>query len=270
MSGLSIVILTRNEEKHIASCIASAKMISDDIIIVDSGSKDNTLIIAKALGAHCFALDWQGYGFARNFGAEKAKYNWIMALDADERIGKELALAIGHINLSQVHCIYKFKRENYLGSKKIRFGALGSDTVKRIYNRNHAQWNLATVHEKLVCAQFIQYKSLTGCILHFGFKDFEEYKLKAAIYARLSAQKYFLEGRRSIFLKKIFSPLFNSCKSYFFQLGFLDGRKGFMVAKMIAYYSRLKYSYLQQMIRELKYEQPGKTKIKVASKQSFS
>lgn len=267
MNPLSVVILTRNEESSIAACIESAKQVSDDIIVVDSGSNDNTMKISASLGARCFSLNWQGYGLSRNFGARQAKHDWIMALDADERISEELAYQINYTSLCD-GCIYKFRRENYLGNHKIRFGAWGFDTVKRMYTRKTAQWDSAIVHEKLITMEQVKYKFLTGAITHYGFKNFDEYKLKTTLYAQLCAEKYFLEGRNPSLFKLFFSPLFNFFKSYFFQLGFLDRWKGLRLAYIIACYSWLKYSYLQAMSSKRSNEDFSKTKMNVSPNQS--
>ena len=251
MNSLSIVIITFNEEKNIVDCIRSAKLISDDIIVVDAGSTDETVKLARTSGANVFSIDWKSYGFSRNYGATKAKNNWILALDADERISKELALSTRTLKLSDTNFIYKFQRRNYLNHKKIRFGTPGFETVKRIYNRNYAQWDLTLVHEKLESLQASK-KLLAGCIRHYGLKNEKDYKAKAVLYAQMSAEKLFAQGKKATFLKRCFSPVFNSIKSYLFQFGFLDGRTGWISAKTIAYYSWLKYSYLNQLWQESK------------------
>lgn len=249
MNSLSVVIITRNEEHNIVDCIQSAKLVSDDIIVVDAISNDETLKLAMESGATVFSVDWAGYGFARNFGADHAKNNWILALDADERITSDIAESIKQVELADINCIYRFKRRNYLANQMIRFGTLGFETVKRIYNRNYANWDLTLVHEKLVSSSPSK-KSIRGYIDHFGLKNEEDYKAKAVLYAQMSAEKYFVQGRGTNLLKRYVSPLFNSIKSYIFQLGFLDGRTGWVSAKTIAYYSWLKYYYLHQLIKK--------------------
>jgi glycosyltransferase involved in cell wall biosynthesis len=251
MNSLSVVIITRNEEHNIADCIQSAKLVTEDIIVVDACSNDSTADIAIATGANVISTDWKGYGFSRNFGAQKARHNWILALDADERISKELAFAINEIEFEETNCIYRFRRRNYLSKQRIRFGTLGFETVKRIYNRNHANWDRTLVHEKLKSLSPLK-KILPGHIDHFGLKNKEDYKTKAILYAQMSAEKYFLGGKKSSLLKRFVSPIFNSLKSYVFLLGFLDGTKGWISAKTIAYYTWLKYSYLHQLWRKAK------------------
>ena len=247
MKAISVVIITRNEESNIVDCINSAKFLTDDVVIVDGGSNDNTVQLAKNAGANVFIIDWQGFGFSRNFGAAKAKYNWILALDADERMSPQLAIAIQQKNLSKEKIIFKFGRTNFLGKEKISFGTLGFERVTRIYHRNYCKWDLSLVHEKLISQNTISIKTIPGYITHYGLKSYEDYKNKAVLYAQLSAEKYFLEGRKAGLLKRFFSPLFNSLKSYIFQLGFLDGKRGFVIAKTIAQYSWLKYYYLNQL-----------------------
>lgn len=251
MNSISVVIITRNEEGNIVDCIKSAKLVCDDIIVVDAGSNDSTLNLANASGAKVFSTIWESYGASRNLGAAKAKNDWILALDADERISIQLAQAIRQLKLDNPNCIYKFRRENYLGNKKFHFGTLGFETVKRIYNRKNAQWDLSLVHEKLIADSF-EKKLVTGHIDHFGLKNENDYKARAILYAQMSAEKYLLEGKDVSILKKLSSPFFNSIKSYVFQLGFLDGRIGWISAKTIAYYSWLKYFYLQQLRKQSK------------------
>ena len=245
MNRLSVVIITYNEEHNIVDCIRSAQLVSEDIVVIDARSNDQTAGLAISLGARVFSTDWKGYGFSRNLGAEKAKHDWILALDADERVTDKLASSIRELKFSDTNCIYRFRRKNYLGKKKIQFGTLGFETVKRIYNRRHAQWDLTLVHEKLESAHPSK-KIIKGSIEHFGLKNEEDCKSKAVLYAQMSAEKYFIHGKKSNLFKKIGSPFFNATKSYIFQLGFLDGRAGWVSAKTIAYYSWLKYFYLQQ------------------------
>jgi glycosyltransferase involved in cell wall biosynthesis len=251
MNSLSVVIITYNEEHNITDCIRSAKLVSEDIVVVDACSEDQTVSRAIRLGARVISTDWKGYGFSRNLGAVKAKNNWILALDADERVSETLARSIRELRFSDANCIYRFHRKNYLGKRKILFGTLGFETVKRIYNRNYAQWDLTLVHEKLESLHPTK-KLIPGYINHFGLKSEEDYRSKAILYARMSAEKYFVQEKKAGKIKRYGSPLFNAVKSFIFQLGFLDGRTGWISAKTIALYSWLKYFYLQEYRKESK------------------
>jgi glycosyltransferase involved in cell wall biosynthesis len=266
MNSLSVVIITRNEEHNIVDCIQSARLVSDDIIVVDAGSEDQTIKLAVTTGAKVFSVHWEGYGFSRNYGAARAKYNWILALDADERVSKELASSIASLNLDNNNCIYRFHRKNYFGKQKFRFGTFGFETVKRIYNRNYSRWDLTLVHEKLESNDPLR-KLIPGHIDHFGLKNAEDYKTKALLYAQMSAEKYLSQGKKVNLLKRFLSPFFNSIKSYVFQFGFLDGTKGWISAKTIAYYSWLKYFYLHQLQKNSKIKRvsfPSKHRVERA------
>ncbi len=255
MNGLSVVIITRNEEQNIVDCIRSAKLVAQDIVIVDSGSTDSTVDLARAAGARVFEIAWEGYGYSRNYGAAKAKNSWILALDADERVSTSLALVISKLSLENEFEVFRFRRKNFLDNKEIRFGTLGYETVTRIYNRDQFGWDLSLVHEKLEPGNQSR-KMIDGYMEHYGLKNFEDYAFKSRLYARLSAEKYYSEGRRAGWLKRMGSPVFNSIKSYIFQFGFLEGSRGLKTARMIAHYSWLKYHYLQELHAAIVYKQP--------------
>lgn len=247
---ISVVIITKNEEHNIVDCIGSAKLVTDDIIVIDSGSSDQTLVLAQEQGANVMRLGWRGYGAAKNYGANLAKYNWIFSLDADERITPQLTASIQKLKLNKADCVYQFSRTNYIGSKKIRFGTGGSDKVIRLYNKHNVSWDVTAVHEKLVGANTKE--KIKGSLIHYSAKSLQNYKEKITFYAKLSAEKYLEQGLHAGFTKRFIAPLFNSFKSYFLQLGFLDGRTGFGLAKLIAYYTWLKYHELHQLELEKK------------------
>jgi len=246
MNPLSVVIITYNEEHNIADCIRSAKLVSNDIIVIDCASSDQTVAIANNEGASTYIIDWRGYGHSKNFGAARAKFNWILSLDADERISAGLADFIRNENFTDGNYIYKFKRNNHVSGNKIRFGTLGFEMIERIYHRHYSEWDLGPVHEKLVAGRPIK-KTIGGHLQHFGLQTMAEHRQKAIFYARLSAEKYFAQGKRTHFFQRLASAIFNSVKSYIFLLGFMDGKRGFFIAKGVAYYSWLKYYYLYQL-----------------------
>jgi len=256
MKRLSVVIITRNEENNIADCIRSAGLISDDIIVVDSGSRDKTVEIAKEAGARTFSISWQGYGYSRNYGAARARHHWIFAMDADERITDSLAASVDTLDLSHAAVVYKFSRRNYLGNRLIRFGTPGFDHVVRIYHRSHCTWDETLVHEKLVYASGHK-KRIPGYIIHYAFRNEADYRSKTAIYALMSAEKYLAGNKKNNFTKRYLSPLFNAGKSYIFQLGFLEGRLGLLVAGTIARYTWLKYEHLRRLRQQQLEKRPS-------------
>ncbi len=249
VSQISIVIITKNEAHNIADCISAARCISDDIIVIDSGSTDNTILLAKKYGANVQSVIWQGYGHARNTGAELALHKHILSVDADERITKELAAEVGRADLSEKDLVYGFKRINYFGTKKIKFGGLAHDKVFRLYHKEHIYWNNAAVHETLT-GKDLKRKMLPAAAIHYGIKDEAHYRNKKLNYARLCAVKYQEEGKQFSSILGLLSPAFNFTKAFIFQAGFLDLRYGFIIAKTNAWYTFKKYRHLQQLSQE--------------------
>lgn len=258
MAPVSVVIITHNEEANIAACIQSAKLISNDIIIVDAGSSDATVELAKEQGAKVVAINWYCYGASKNKGTEQARYDWIFSLDADERITPQLAQSIQELNFNNDNCVYQFSRVNYLGDKKLKFGTAGFDKVIRIYNRRYTEWDLTPVHEKLT-GKYTK-KKLKGALVHYSTQTLNDYKEKVMYYAKLSAQKYFEQNKKAGLVKRFVAPLFDSFKSYIFHLGFLEGKTGYKLAGTIAYYTWLKYQYLHRL-----HQQSGEEKMNSVS-----
>jgi glycosyltransferase involved in cell wall biosynthesis len=251
VSKISVVIITKNESQNIVDCIVSAKKLSDDIIVVDSGSTDNTVSLATAQNVSIITVCWNGYGDARNKGAKLAANNWILSLDADERITDKLAASILSLNFNNARIIYGFRRLNFFGAQKINYGALAHDKVYRLYNRTNSYWNAVPVHEQLVGKKYT--KSLLPChIEHYGIRTGTHYLQKKTGYAYLCAVKYKLERKKFTKVLRYISPAFNFIKAYFFQLGFLDKRIGFIIAMINAQYTKKKYETLQQMKKEEK------------------
>jgi glycosyltransferase involved in cell wall biosynthesis len=246
---ISVVIITKNEETNIAHCIKSARQVSEDIIVVDSGSSDNTVQVASEAGARIIHVAWTSFGNSRNAGADAALNDWVLALDADERVSTELADSINNLNLDNTSFVFGFKRQSFLADKKIRFGDWGRDKVFRIYSRNMTSWNLFPVHESLLVNRKRK-KMIKGNLEHFVSKGIDRDREKLVRYAKLCARKYCLLGKRARLINIIASPAFSFVNGYIFRLGFLDGKEGFDIAKSVAYYTWLKYYYLQQLSKK--------------------
>jgi glycosyltransferase involved in cell wall biosynthesis len=242
--SVSVVIITLNAASTIHLCINAALKITDDIIVVDSGSTDNTQQIATQLGAKLIQEKWYGYGKNKTIGNNAAKYDWILSLDADEVLSDNLIQSIKNIHFITI-AAYTFKRLNFIGNKPIRFGAFKNDFVVRLFNKNYSTWNNAEVHEKVehnITLPTIKFK---GYLNHFTCNSFENFEKKNEQYAQLMADKYFAKGKKANFIKLYLSPIFNFMKNYFFQLGFLDGQAGFRLAIIYAKYTFNKYRLLK-------------------------
>ncbi|RFM30459.1 glycosyltransferase family 2 protein [Deminuibacter soli] len=243
--AVSVVIIAKNEAHAIERCINSALQLTDNVLVIDTGSTDNTAALAATAGAKVVHSAWLGYGNTRNWGAPQAKYAWILSLDADETISPELAREIKQLPLNDNNVVYKIKRQNFFRQKKIRFGAWKNDQVLRLYNRNSTGWNQAPVHEDIEL-QNMQVTLLQQYIHHYTAKDFYSFIQKNLAYAQLSANKYAAAGKKAGTLKMYFSPLFNFLQGYVFRLGFLDGVEGWYIAKGNAFYTFMKYALLKE------------------------
>src|SRR5437764_11518713 len=150
MTPITTVIITKNEARNIEACIRSAQTVCTDVVVVDCGSEDETVALAEACGARVIVVAWECYGQSRNTGAIMAKHDWILSLDADERVSSELTQALQGLALEDASVVYKIRRRNYFAYRQLNYGTLGFESVTRLYNRRFAQWDLLPVHEKLI------------------------------------------------------------------------------------------------------------------------
>jgi len=249
MTPISVVIITKNEAASIASCIMAAKLISDDIVVVDNDSIDGTARIAIAHGCRVYHEFWDGYGANKNKGIGYARHDWILSLDADEVADESLVRSLRDLNLDNAETVYNIPFITYFGKKPIRFGSWGRDHHIRLFNRKLVRWTEPPVHEKLMLPPTAHVKSLKGHLHHYSVKDSAECQNKNLYYACLSAENYLLNGKKAGWVKLHLSPLFHFVKNYIVFLGFLDGREGWEVARMISRHTRMKYRLLRDMSR---------------------
>ena len=247
MQRLSVVIVCKNGAKVIGETIKSFSGLTDDILVYDNGSTDDTMNIVKQSNAKLVEGSWEGFGKTKNKANELAKYEWILSLDADEAIDKELKKNLLQRDLANETEVFEFKFKNFLGDKWLHFGEWGNDKHIRLFNRKKIKWNDADVHESLVLPKDVKVISVPGYVLHKTAGNIEEYKNKMNNYAVLNAEKYFKQNKRSGSLKIFFSAFFSFIKNYFFKLGFLDGATGYHCARINARYTFLKYKKLNEL-----------------------
>lgn len=244
---ISVVIITKNEAHIIGNTLKSLQGLTDDIIIVDSGSTDDTLNVCRQFNATILEPGWNGYGRNKNKGIAAAKHDWILNLDADEAIDETLKQSILQLPLQKTNEVFEMQYKNFFLDKWIRHGEWGSDKHIRLFNRTTVKWNEAAVHENLLLPPQTMVTLLKGHILHYTVHSMAEYEQKTVAYAKLNAQKYFEQGNKPSLLKQYLSPVFSFIQNYFFRLGFLDGREGLLIARTTARYTFLKYSFLKEM-----------------------
>ena len=247
---LSVVIITKNEAHIIANTLQSLQAVTNDVVIVDSGSTDDTIAICRKYNATVIETGWTGYGINKNMGLGLAKNDWILSLDADEAVDRKLQQQLSQLVLNNDSEVFDIRFKNFFCNKWIRFGEWGFDWHIRLFNRRKVQWNDVAVHENLVFPDNVKITSLKGNILHYTVQNRQEYDAKTDHYARMNAKKYVEAGKRASFFKQYLSPVFAFIQHYIFRLGFLDGAEGFIIAKTTARYTFLKYRYLKEMVNK--------------------
>jgi len=248
MSSISAVIITYNESANIARCISSLKNVVDEITVSDSNSTDDTKNIAEQLGAKVFVRAFEGYGATKNFANNQATNNWIFSIDADEELNKNLAdyiLSIKpHLNETTV---YECQRLNNYCGTWIKHGGWYPDKKVRLFNKQHVKWDLAEVHETLEIPAHYNKKLLNGKLLHYSYTSVAGHLSKIEKYSTRGAEEAFKKGKKSSWVKLYLSPAFRFIRDYIFKLGFLDGKYGFIIAKLTAKEVYLKYKKLKML-----------------------
>lgn len=263
MVPLSVVIITKNEAETIAECIAAAKLITDDIIIIDNYSTDETCSIALAEDCRLYQCHWDGYGANKNKGIALARHDWILSIDADEIADLELVLALHNLELADPGIVYDIRFKAYFGKKLIRYGSWGRDHHVRLFNRTQVRWSESHVHETLQLPHGTQTQRLDGFMHHYSVKNRRECYTKALYYAWLSAEKYLQSGKKVNAVNLYLSPVFGFFKSYILFGGFLDGKEGLAIAQITFKNKWLKYRYLRRLESKQSKNKRSKTAVKL-------
>lgn len=231
MSKLSVIIITLNEERNIADCLASVAF-ADEIVVVDSSSSDATQAVARKLGAHVVVtLDWPGFGLQKNRALDVAQYEWVLSLDADERVTPELAKEIQMVVASNDGSAYVMPRLTQFCGSWIRHCGWTPDHVLRLFRRESARFSDDLVHERVILAPG-KPKRLSGTLLHYSYPTPEHYWRKLEHYSLAWAEQRHLRGQKTSMPRAAMSGVVAFLKSYIFRLGFLDGSMGFAVCCM--------------------------------------
>ena len=250
MRSISVVIVCKNEADIIGSTLKSLQGLTDDIVVYDSGSTDGTIDLVREFPVRLIEGPWEGFGKTKMKAIGSAKYDWILSLDADESIDEQLKESLDNWQPQGDMIVYEVAFKNFLGKKHLKFGEWGNDRHIRFFNRKKVSWDEAPVHEKLILPVYVQVKRLKGFVLHRTMKNLDDYRNKMHHYAMLGAEKYYSEGKKPGWIKRWLSPAFSFLKYYIFKAGFLDGKDGFISAKMTAWYTHLKYKRLKELNRQ--------------------
>jgi glycosyltransferase involved in cell wall biosynthesis len=242
---LSTVIITKNEQQNIARCLSSVKDFSDEILVYDSGSTDETVSIANKMGVKVVSGEWLGFGATKHKAADLARNDWILSIDADEEVSEKLKNEIQKNFLKlQPESAYAVPRSSFFLGRWIRFGGWSPDYQIRLFNKKYSQWNMNSIHEK-VEAKSIQYFSEK--LNHYVFKNISHQVQTNDRYSGLLAEKMKNEGKKMSWFHFLTKPSVKFFECYFLKLGFLDGYAGFVIAKNAGYSVFLKWAKFKEL-----------------------
>ena len=239
---ISAIVITYNEEENIRECLDSLKW-CDEIIVVDSNSIDKTREIASDYGALVINSDEVTYGLKRNIGIDKAQGEWILWIDADERVTDELGTEITQCIKGNEYDAYLINRKSFFINKFIKHCGWYPDYTLRLFRKSAGiRFNEALVHEKAVFSG--NTGRLKKNLLHFTDRTFGHYIEKLNNYTTLSAKEMFKAGKKAGIADILFRPVFTFFKMYFLQFGFADGFMGLVLCLLSGFHVFAKYSKL--------------------------
>jgi glycosyltransferase involved in cell wall biosynthesis len=247
MTNVSVLILAKNEEYNIAECIKSCDF-ADEIVVIDDFSSDKTVEVAQSLGAKVVQHAMNGnWGAQQNFALEQAKHEWILFLDADERITSELASEVGAVVAKGKENAYWIKRKNRFHFNKVSHGVLHPDFVCRLMPKKGVRVE-GFVHPAIITPY--PSKKMKNFMLHYTYDNWHQYFNKMNNYSTLAAQKYLSQGKKCYFFRDIIlRSLWAFIKVYFVQGGFLDGKMGWILSVNHCHYTMNKYVKLYYLYR---------------------
>lgn len=246
MIQLSVVIITFNEEKNIGRCLESVKDVADDIVVVDSFSTDKTHEICKSYRVNFIQRKWEGYSVAKNFANNLGKHDWILSLDADEALSGELKKSILEWKQLPFPTPSKFSRlSNYCG-RWIHHCGWYPDIKIRIFDRRTTNW-MGEIHEKLSGINENKILLLRGDCFHYSYYSLDEHYKQAQKYSDIASKEMNMKGKKIFYLMIFIKTAHKFIRNYLIKFGFLDGKYGYIICKITAWETYLKYSKLYKL-----------------------
>lgn len=252
MSSISLVVVAHNEERTIGDVLAAAGPLVDDIVLVDSGSTDRTIEIARGFNARVVHQDWLGYAAQKNYALSLASNDWVLSLDADEVLTPEVVAEIEELKRSDrlnEHAGYKIPRILLIGGNAITHGGFYPDAQLRLFRKSKGKFNERLVHERVFVEGRV--RQLKHAIKHYAYKDVDGFSRAMEKYARLSAQHYQASGYtrwQTSALNECIHPLWTFFYRFIIRAGFLDGPLGLKLNLIYSDYVRRKIRYLRKAI----------------------
>lgn len=247
MIKLTVAIITFNEEKNIARCLDSVLEIADEILVVDSFSTDKTESICEQYKVRFIKNHFQGHIEQKNFALRLATFDYVLSLDADEVLSPQLLSEIKKVKENFKCDGYQFNRLTNYNGFWVHHCGWYPDTKLRLVKKEKAQWQGTNPHDILEMKNNECVESLKGDLLHYSYDSIASHINQTDKFTTIAARAAFNQGKRSSLFKILTRPLLKFSRDYFFKLGFLDGRYGFVICSINALSAMLKYSKLYDL-----------------------
>ncbi len=225
---LTVCIICKNEEANIARCLESVRF-SDEIIVLDSGSTDNTLAIVKQYTANVFSTDWQGYGVQKQRALMRATHDWVLNLDADEFLTEALQIEIKQAITDEQYDAYRVPIKMHFYNQPLNY-SMSPKRHLRLFRRANAVFSNDIVHEKIILPKTARLGRLRNPILHHSFRDVSHAIYKLNKYSSYSAKTKILQNKQQTLSKTVLASCWMFFRCYILQRGFLDGKTGLLFA----------------------------------------
>lgn len=246
MSLISTVIIAKNEADRIARTIISALPVSDEVLVLDTGSTDDTISVSQQAGARVISVEWMGYGLTKNIGIQLAKNDWILSLDADEVLSQELQEEIRATPLEKGN-VYLLNRIVQFENQWVRHSGWHPDWVYRLFLKTECTWNDRLVHERLIVPNEVTKRRLNGLLEHYSYRSVDHFRAKIDEYALLTARQWINTKTRPTLLKRYFGKSWKYFNMYYLKQGYKDGAVGQLIASIQSDGVKKKIKYFDQL-----------------------
>ncbi len=249
---ISVAIITKNEEKNIGRCLESVKTVADEVVVVDSFSTDGTKQICLQQGVRFIEHKFEGHIQQKNYAVSQCNHDYVLSLDADEALSEKAVEAILSIRENPSYDAYSFNRLTRYCGKWIRHSGWYPDRKLRLWNKNKGSWQGMNPHDKFVMDKNASVRKLKADILHYSINSVEEHMATVRHFSAIAARAKFEEGKRATWSDIHLRPRWKFFRNYFIRAGFLDGYEGYLVCRISAFATFLRYARLRELQQNTK------------------
>jgi len=250
MAEISVAIMTLNEEQKIERCLKSVKEVANEILVVDSFSTDRTEEICRNYGTRFIQHKFEGYIEQRKYCIENATHDYVLCIDADEELSKELIASILKVKNNWTHDGFEMNRLNSICGHWIRHSGWYPDRKVRLFDRRKMSVKGKNPHDEMVMNTASSTGHLKGDLLHYTYDTVEDQIRQLNRFTEIQAKEKFELGKKACYLEVIFSPSYKFIRHYFFKLGFLDGYFGYLICRNMAHSTFLKHAKLKALWKQ--------------------